>query len=104
MKKVKKIIMFFLVFMLGIIDKVYALTPLYGPGYDQTITFQPTLGEKIARVFNIISPILLFIIGLFVVINKRTSKKAKVIIIIILIVLGIFGIPLIDSLFMHFFS
>ena len=98
MKKVKKFFTGFLVFMLGIMDKVYALTPLYGPGNDKTIPVQPTIGEKLAKVGNIISPIFLFIIGLFVIISKKISKKVKAIVISILVALGIIGTVLINFL------
>lgn len=88
MRKIKKSFIVFLLFMLGTMKKVFALVPLYGPGNDKTITVEPTIGEKIARAGHIISPILLFIVGLFVLINKKLTKKEKAIMILTLAIIG----------------
>ena len=51
--------------------------------------FEPTIGEKISGIGKIALPLVLFIIGLFVVLSKKITKKVKVITISILLTIGI---------------
>ena len=92
MNKIKKVFLSISVFFTGIISKVYAIEPfqmvliesLYG-------VYEPTLGEKISRVAKIVLPVLLFIIGLFVILSKKITKKIKLIVISSLALVGIIG-------------
>ena len=108
MKKIKKIFVSFIAFFIGIANKIYVWgagvntmvlqhQDLYGPPptsykYDDALYGPPR--EEIdfqnkMKLFKILSPILLLIIGIGVLINKKLSKKVKAIIIGILVLLGI---------------
>lgn len=89
MKKLKKVFMSFGVFITGLISKVHAVDIdivelKYG-------VFEPTIGEKISRIGKFAIPIILFVIGLFVILNKKITKKVKAIVISALVLLGILG-------------
>lgn len=89
MKKIKKIFVSFIAFFIGIVNKICVC------GFDGTLQEflygppQPSQEEINMKILKIISPILLLIIGIGVLINKKLSKKVKAIIIRILVLLGI---------------
>lgn len=116
MKKfLKKIFGGISAFIIGAQTKVFAAnqTSVYGPAPDVTIntnqttvygppptssvnispTVPPTGGEAItpvitgAQILSIIASILLFIIGIIVILNKKISKKVKIIVSSIIVVL-----------------
>ena len=62
------------------------LMRMYEPKYG---IFEPTIGEKILGIGKIALPLVLFIIGLFVVLSKKITKKVKVITISILLTIRI---------------
>lgn len=88
--RIKKILVSIQVFFLSMISKVFALS-------DYDIKLQTAYGiernpSPIEKAFSIIKfflPIILFIIGLFIVISKKITKKVKTVIILSLIILGI---------------
>ena len=103
MNKLKKVFASLSVFFGSMISKVLAFDPAmmvedkYGvidprmyepPKYG---IFEPTIGEKISRIGKIALPLVLFIIGLFVILNKKMAKKVKIITISTLLAIGILG-------------
>lgn len=99
MKKMKKVFMSFGVFITGLISKVHAVNivekkyGVFDPDMVETKygIFEPTIGEKISRIGKFAIPIILFVIGLFVILNKKITKKVKAIVISALVLLGILG-------------
>lgn len=78
--------------MLGTVNKVLAeIDVLYGPGNDRNIVVKPTIGEKISRIGKFAIPIILFVVGLFVILSKKITNKVKAIVISALVLLGILG-------------
>ena len=97
MKKFKKFFTVFFLSIFGTLHKVFATTPLYAPD-TLSIPYESTWEEKITKIGNIIAPILLFIIGILVILNKKLSKRAKVQIISSLVVLVIVGLFLLNNI------
>ena len=96
-RKIKKILVFIQTFFLSMVSKVFALStdllqaqPAYG------VKRNPSPIEKAFSIGKFILPIILFVIGLFVIISKKITNKAKVII-SSLIIVGI-----ITLLILHF--
>ena len=97
MNKVKKVLTSFSLFFVGMMSKVFAFgmeQTKYGvldSGIVETKygVFVPTIGEKISGVGKVAIPIILFIIGLFVIVSKKITKKIKIIVISGLIALGV---------------
>ena len=54
--------------------------------------------EKISIVGKFVIPIVLFVIGLFVILDKKIPKKEKAIGISVLIALAIFGVMLMERI------
>lgn len=104
MKKIKKVFTSFTLMMAGTISKVFAaIEPKYGvgtPDWDRYETkygiFEPTMGEKISRIGKLAIPIILFVIGLFVILSKKLTTKVKAIVISTLIILAILGYVLMN--------
>jgi hypothetical protein len=93
MNKLKKVISSIGIFIIGMVSKVYAgatsIEPLYGlePGPVP----KQAIGEKFSGIGKIVLPLVLFIIGLFVVLNKRITQKVKIITISTLLTIGVLG-------------
>ena len=92
MNKLKKVISTIGVFIIGMISKVYAIGPdtiisMYA--VDPGPTPRQTIGEIISKIGKITIPVILFVIGLFVILSKKTTKKVKAIVISTLIILGV---------------
>lgn len=112
MKKIKKIFISSGSFILGLCSKVFAasldrIEIKYGiidPGMIEKKygVFEPTIGEKISGIGKFAIPIILFVIGLFVVLSKKITKKVKIIIISVLIILVILGYTLMDYIAINF--
>ena len=94
MNKIKKILVSFGVFFSSLISKVFALTAvplddrlqaMYGVFEPK----EPTIGEKFLNISRFVIPIILFVIGLFIVLNKKITKRVKIIVISIFIVFTI---------------
>lgn len=70
------------------------------PKYGIPTPPKPTIGDKFLIILRktFIIPIILFIIGVLVILNKRISKKVKLIIILILFIIELFCIRIINSL------
>ena len=109
MSKLKKIFISLGVFITSSFTKIFGIisrgeevnyiaNPLYGPPGEP----QPTTGELLTKMFTIIAKplfiVVVFIIGLIVVLNKKMTKKVKAIVISILILLAILGYVLISSI------
>ena len=93
MKKLfSNIIFSFSSFILGV-KNVFALDieqpSLYGPAPDPSNTTVPVnpVGPSVANVASIVSTIVLFLIGIFVLLNKKISNRVKVITIIVILVI-----------------
>lgn len=97
MNKIKKVLISFSLFFTGMMSKVFAVgieqESKYGVFDPSIVTkygvLEPTMGEKISRFGKIVIPIILFIIGLFVILSKKITKKIKIIVISGLVALGI---------------
>ena len=97
MKKSKKVLVSFGTFVVGLVSKTFAvIEPKYGI-QERDI---PTTWDKILIILKktFIIPIILFIIGVFVILSKKIHKKAKLIIILILFIIELFCIRIINSL------
>ena len=84
----------------GLISRA-ALGPmqaLYGPPQEQDLYGPPplTTGETLSKIAKPIILVVIFIIGLFVILNKKITKKVKAIVIFVLIILGILGYVLLN--------
>lgn len=90
MNKLKKTISSIGVFIIGIISKVYAnefdveVVPAYAvdPGPSR-------ISIIICIIGKIVFPVVVFILGLIVILNKKMKKKDKVIIISFVIIIAI---------------
>lgn len=111
MNKIKKIFTSFGVFFTGMISKVFAIGDFVEMKYgvfdpsmveDKYGVFEPTMGEKLSGIGKIALPLVLFVIGLFVVLSKKITKKVKLIVVSILIGLGIIGTVLMNYLASNF--
>ncbi len=91
MNKIKKIFASFSVFFTSTVSKVLAQKIEPGMIEDKYGVFEPTMGEKISEIGKIALPLVLFIIGLFVILSKKITNKVKVIIISTLLTIGIIG-------------
>ena len=102
MKKIKKIFISFGIFFTSMISKVLAfdlarkVEMKYGiiePDFIEAKygVLEPTIGEKISGIGKIALPLVLFVIGLFVILSKKISKKVKIITISTLLTIGILG-------------
>ena len=99
MNKVKKVATGIGVFLSGLITKVYAID---SRALEPISMYAVDPGPK-ARVLNSISrigkiaiPVVLFVIGLFVVLSKKITKKVKAIVVSILVILAILGYVLMN--------
>ena len=105
MNKIKKVGTSFIIFISGMISKVWAIDRPYGmviseyavdPGRYAKVQ---TIGDTISKIAI---PIVLFVIGLFVVLSKKITKKVKVTVISVLIVLAILGYVLMNYIATNF--
>ena len=98
MNKVKKVATGIGVFFSGLITKVYALdvismyavNPGPGPGPKANVL------DSILSIGKIAILVVLFVIGLFVVLSKKLTKKVKAIVVSILVILAILGYVLMN--------
>lgn len=98
--------MSFLIFITGFISKVSAVSTKYGVFDDPRmieskygiVEPEPTIGEKISSVGKFAIPIILFVIGLFVILSKKITKKVKAIVILILVIFAVLGVVLMNYL------
>ena len=111
MKKLKKLFISFGIFITGVISKVSAVSiseqTKYGVIDPNMIeskygVFEPTMGEKISNIGKFAIPIVLFIIGLFVILSKKITNKVKAIVISILVILAILGVMLMNYISINF--
>ena len=77
----------------GLISRA-ALEPiqaLYGPPQEQDLYGPPqlTTGEILSKITKPIILAIVFIIGIYVILSKKITKKVKAIVISVLIILGI---------------
>ena len=84
------------------ISKVYAIgtdeiISMYAvdPGPKEKI---PSIVEIISKIGKIVIPVVLFVIGLIVIFNKKIAKKVKVIVVASLVILAILGVVLMNYL------
>ena len=105
MSKIKKLFIILGVFIAATFTKIGCLISradhidlLYGPPQDP----QPTTGEVILKITKPAILVVVFIIGLFVILSKKITKKAKVIAVSILIILAILGYVLMNYIATNF--
>lgn len=90
--KIKKVLVSIHLFFVGIVSKVFAVST-----NDINTHFQTDYGieispiEKGVRLGKLILPVILFVIGLFVILSEKITKKVKAILISVLVLLGILG-------------
>lgn len=111
MKKLKKLFISFGIFITGVISKVSAVSISEQTKYgvidprmveDKYGVFEPTMGEKISNIGKFAIPIVLFIIGLFVILSKKITNKVKAIVISVLVILAILGVILMNYISINF--
>ena len=104
MSKIKKILISLGAFILatftkigGLISRAESATDslsrmmLYGPPQPK-----PTTGVTLYKIAKPITLVIVFIIGVFVILSKKITKKVKIIFISILVILTILGYVLIN--------
>ena len=103
MSKMKKILISLGAFIIATFTKIWgiisraAITPLYGPpAQDLYGPPSPTTGEMLSKIAKPIILVVVFIIGLFVILSKKLTKKVKAIVISTLIILAILGYVLLN--------
>ena len=94
MNKLKKICISLVGFFIGVISKVSAIS--LDPSrielkYGVFEPEEPTIGEKILSIGKVALPAILFIVGVFVILSRKLTKKVKAIIVCVLITLAIFA-------------
>lgn len=115
--KIKKVFISFGLFLTGALSSTFAVQEKYGvfdPGmvqakygvYNPNIKVEPveSIWEKILGVGKFIVPVVLFIVGLVVVLNKNINKKVRITLAIILALLLylFFGAVIIDIITTNF--
>lgn len=94
MSKIKKFIVGIVIFISGLATKVLA-TDMIAPISMYAVDPGPSPRETIWKIVKIAIPVILFIIGLIVVLNKKIAKKVKAIVVSILAILLILSVILI---------
>ena len=98
MNRIKKIFISLGAFIIAAFTKIGGLISravmnpvqiLYGPPQDLYGPPQPTTGEIISKIAKPAILVVVFIIGLFVILSKKITKKVKAIVVSILIILVI---------------
>ena len=84
----------------GLISRA-ALGPiqaLYGPPQEQELYGPPLLtsGKILSKITKPIILAIVFIIGIYVILSKKITKKVKAIVISVLIILGVLGYVLLN--------
>lgn len=104
MNKIKKVIVKFNLFIVGMLSKVFSYDMYNMPIESMYAVKDPVLsiGEKVSRIGKITVPIILFAIGLFVILSKKITKKAKSIIVLVLLTIGIFAIIIMNYIANNF--
>lgn len=103
MKKIKKLFTSISLFFINSISKAFAVEYKYGVidpimVEDKYGVLEPTMGEKISGIAKTAMPIILFIIGLVVIFNKKKNSKVKAIILSSLLAIGIIGWIILNNL------
>lgn len=114
MNKIKKTFISFGTFFTGLASKVFAVDTLmiedkYGV-FDPRVVVckygvelpEHTIGERILSVGKFALPVILFVIGLFVVLSKKITKKVKAIVVSILVIVAILGYVLMNYIATNF--
>ena len=113
MNKVKKVATGIGVFISGIVSKVYAATfrepeniSMYAvdPGPKETIgNAVETIENAVLKIGSIAIPVVLFLIGLFVVFSKKITKKVKAIVVSALVIVAILIVILMNYILTNFY-
>ena len=105
MNKVKKVVIGIGAFISGIVSKVYAAT-FREPEVISMYAVDPgpkeTIGNAVLKIGRIAIPVVLFLIGLFVVLSKKITKKVKVIVVSTLVIVAILSIILMNYILTNF--
>ena len=97
MNKLKKVFFSFVAFFSGLVSTVSAdyLNSTYEVvGKESQAKYgvaEPTLIEKMPNVWEFAFLVIIFIIGLFVILNKELTKKVKIIVVSFLVILALLG-------------
>ena len=105
MNKVKKVLTSIGITFAGLISKVYAIGDTHiismyavDPGPETRVR---TIWDSISKIGKIAIPVVLFVIGLFVVLSKKITKKVKAIEVAVLIILAILGYILMNYIIIN---
>lgn len=110
MNKVKKVATSIGVFISGIVSKVYAanagqkgVVTVYAVarGPEENHGQKETIGNAVLKIGRIAIPVVLFLIGLFVVFNKKITKKVKAIVISALVIVAILSVILMNYILIN---
>lgn len=105
MNKVKKVVIGIGAFISGIVSKVYAAT-FREPEIISMYAVDPgpegTIGNAVLKIGRIAIPVVLFLIGLFVVLSKKITKKVKAIVVSALVIVAIISIILMNYILTNF--
>ena len=71
-------------------------------GFAGPRVIEPTIGEKISGIGKFAIPIILFLIGLFVILSKKITNKVKAIVVSVLVILAILGVMLMNYISTNF--
>ena len=110
MSKIKKIFISLGAFFAMMFTKICGLIsnaeivpqPLYGVPQDLYGPPQLTTVEKISKIVKPAIWVVVFIIGLIVILSKKISKKAKVIVVSLLILLAMLGYAIMNYIEVNF--
>lgn len=102
--RIKKVLVSFATLVLGLASKVFAAdaNPILFPVEAKYGIIEPTMGEKISRIGKFAIPIVVFVIGLFVILSKKITNKIKVIVISSLVALAILNVVLMNYISTNF--
>lgn len=104
MNKVKKVLTGIGLAFAGFVSKVYAYDIISMYAIDPGPRTSPvkTVWDSISKIGKIAIPVILFIIGVFVVLSKKLTKKVKAIVVSILVILAILGYVLMNYIATNF--
>lgn len=99
MNKIKKVLTGIGLSFAGLASKVYAIVSMYAvdPGPTNSVK---TIWDSI--IGKVAIPVVLFIIGLFVVLSKKITKKVKAIVVSALVIVAILSIILMNYILTNF--
>ena len=103
MNKVKKVLTGIGITFAGLISKVYAtVVSMYAVDPGPRTSQVKTVWDSISKIGKIVIPVVLFVIGLFVVLSKKITKKIKAIVVSALVIVAILSVILMNYILTNF--